>query len=278
MPTNMKRFSDVAVKANVLLQCHFSRRPLPSDLRMDLDVLLADTPRLIQAIVDVISSNGWLKPALAVMELSQMVVQGLWGEESPLLQLPHFTKELVEACSCASVPKGDGEEEGPVENVYDIIELEPKTRKELLNLTDAQMTDVARFCNRYPNISVSFGVAGSDGVASEAPAVPSGDALSVTIALNRDNKESLDGAGLGIVYAPLFPKVKTENWWLVVGDSKANSCLAIKRVTLESALTVRASLVCVCWPPSLTVCAPVCRPSWSSLRLRSRAHTRTRCT
>ena len=30
--------------------------------------------RLIQACVDVLSSNGWLSPALAAMELAQMVI------------------------------------------------------------------------------------------------------------------------------------------------------------------------------------------------------------
>ena len=39
------------------------------------------------------STNMWLKPAIAAIELSQMIVQGMWNEDSRLLQLPHFDKE-----------------------------------------------------------------------------------------------------------------------------------------------------------------------------------------
>lgn len=62
--------------------------------RLDQLVLL-DAVRLLQAIVDVISSNGWLKPALEAMELSQMIVQGVWAKDSYLRQIPYFTPELI---------------------------------------------------------------------------------------------------------------------------------------------------------------------------------------
>ena len=35
-------------------------------------------------------------------------------------------------------------------------------RNQLLQLTDAQMADVARFCNRYPNIELSYEIADKD--------------------------------------------------------------------------------------------------------------------
>ena len=54
--------------------------------------------RLIQACVDVLSSNGWLSPALAAMDLAQMVTQAMWGKDSYLKQLPHFTQDLIKKC------------------------------------------------------------------------------------------------------------------------------------------------------------------------------------
>lgn len=70
--------------------------------------------------MDVLSSNGWLSPAIAAMELAQMVtqvghssstdkvgacctvdifcIQGMWSKDSYLRQLPHFTKDLIDKC------------------------------------------------------------------------------------------------------------------------------------------------------------------------------------
>ena len=93
--------------------------------------------RLIQACVDVLSSNGWLSPAIAAMELAQMVTQAMWSKDSYLKQLPHFNKDAIDRCL-----------EKSVESVFDIMEMEDEDRNKLLAMTDAQMADVARFCNR----------------------------------------------------------------------------------------------------------------------------------
>ena len=37
-----------------------------------------------------LSSNGWLSPAIAAMELAQMVTQAMWSKDSYLKQLPHL--------------------------------------------------------------------------------------------------------------------------------------------------------------------------------------------
>lgn len=38
------------------------------------------------------------------------------------------------------------------------MEMEDKDRSDLLQLTESEMADVARFCNRYPNIELTYEV------------------------------------------------------------------------------------------------------------------------
>ncbi len=224
------KFTDSHTKVNVLLQSHFSRFKLPtSDLASDQHAALKDAPRLIQAMVDVISSSGWLKPAIAAMELSQMVTQALWDSDSPLKQLPHFEPEVIKRCT----DKG-------VENVYDLLDLEDDERRALLQMTARQLADVARFCNAYPNIEVDFQIEGqteeegqdegSSSSKKKGPArVAAGENVVVNVSLEREDDSA------GAVVAPFFPHKdkKAEAWWLVVGDPKANLLLSIKRLSLK---------------------------------------------
>ncbi|KAL7572112.1 hypothetical protein ACA910_001749 [Epithemia clementina (nom. ined.)] len=209
---------DANAKALILLQCHFGRILIPSDLRLDLEVAVKDGVNLIQAIVDVLGSNSWLKPALAAMELSQMLVQGLSNKDNVLKQIPHFDDAIVERCS-----KYQGEE--PIESVFDILTLEEDVRNELLQLPESKMADVAVFCNNYPSIDVSFKVTGQEEVAS-------GDVVEVLVTLERELDDDLNEEELGAigrVMAPLFPGEKREFWWVVIGDATKNSLLALKR-------------------------------------------------
>lgn len=57
------------------MQAHLSRIQLSAELQQDTELILSKAIRLIQASVDVLSSNGWLSPAIAAMELAQMVTQ-----------------------------------------------------------------------------------------------------------------------------------------------------------------------------------------------------------
>ncbi|KAJ4827132.1 DExH-box ATP-dependent RNA helicase DExH12 [Turnera subulata] len=209
------RYTDPHVKANVLLQAHFSRQSVGGNLAMDQREVLLSGSRLLQAMVDVISSSGWLSLALLAMEVSQMLTQGMWERDSMLLQLPHFTKELAKRC-----------QENPgksIETVFDLVEMEDDERRELLQMSDSQLLDIVRFCNRFPNIDMSYEVVDGDNVRT-------GEDVTLLVTLERDMEGRTE---VGPVDAARYPKAKEEGWWLVVGDTKSNQLLAIKRVSLQ---------------------------------------------
>ncbi|CAN1127789.1 DExH-box ATP-dependent RNA helicase DExH12 [Linum perenne] len=215
------RYSDPQVKANVLLQAHFSRQTVGKNLAIDQQEILLSAGRLLQAMVDVISSNGWLDLAILAMEVSQMVTQGMWERDSVLLQLPHFTRELAKKCL-----ENPGKS---IETVFDLVEMEDQERRELLQMSDMELLDIARFCNRYPNIDMTYEVV-------DAENVKAGDDVTLQVVLERD----LEGrTEVGAVDTPRFPKAKEEGWWLVVGDTKTKQLLAIKRVSLQRKLKVK---------------------------------------
>ncbi len=139
--SSLAAFNDPKVKAHVLLQTHFSRVALTAALSADQKKVLPDAVRLLQAMVDVLSSKGWLAPAITCMEMSQMLVQGMWNSDPALLQLPHITGEHVAAFAKHSV-----------NTVYDFLEMDDALRTKLLSLPQRQV--VVR-CERH-DISHGF--------------------------------------------------------------------------------------------------------------------------
>uniref|UniRef100_J3LSQ6 RNA helicase n=1 Tax=Oryza brachyantha TaxID=4533 RepID=J3LSQ6_ORYBR len=212
------QYDDPHVRANKLLECHFSRRTVEGGLAADQREILLTAPRLLRAMVDVVSSNGWLTTALDAMELSQMVIQGMWDRDSVLLQLPHFTKELVRRCQ---------ENEGKaIESIFDLAEMSMPEMQDLLQLPNSQLQDIIEFVKNFPNIDMAFEV-------HEADDIRAGDNVTVQVTLERERTNLQPGAGVGPVHAPRFPKPKAEGWWLVIGDSSTDQLLAIKRVALQ---------------------------------------------
>lgn len=113
-----------------------------------------------------------------------MVTQAMWSKDSYLKQLPHFNAEVIKRCK-----------EKGIETVFDIMELEDENRAKLLQMSDAQMADVARFSNRYPNIEMNFEVADKD-------KIHSGHGVNVVVQLEREDEIT------GPVIAPFYPQVR----------------------------------------------------------------------
>lgn len=75
-------------------------------------------------------------------------------------------------------------------------------------MSDVELLDIARFCNCFPNIGMSYGVQDNENVRA-------GEDITLQVGLEQD----LEGrTEVGPVYSNRCPKAKEEGWWLVLGD------------------------------------------------------------
>jgi pre-mRNA-splicing helicase BRR2 len=113
-----------------------------------------------------------------------------------------------------------------VEDVFEVMNMEDDARTELLGgLSQSQLMDVARACNRFPCISLDYKVQNEGDLRCGASA-------RIVVRLGRDAMD--DETNLGPVFAPYYPKEKEESWWLVVGGPNS-ALVAIKRITITKA-------------------------------------------
>ena len=220
-------------KAFVLLQAHFSRLQLPIDLAKDQEVIVGKILNLLSACVDVLSSEGHIN-AMTAMEMSQMVVQAMWDRDSPLLQIPHFTSEVVNTIESYEAFK--------VKDIYDFMEaMDPSENPDSaalvkkLGLENKQLAEAANFTtSKYPNVSMDFKVLDEESITAGDPSH-----LSISIERDLDDDDEPDTT----VHAPFYPAKKMENWWLVVGEDKTKSLLAVKRITIGRSLNLKLEFV-----------------------------------
>lgn len=251
VPVKMSQaaFDSPHFKAFVLLQAHFSRMQLPIDLAKDQEDIVRKILNLLSACVDVLSSEGHLN-AMNAMELSQMVVQAMWDRDSPLKQIPHFSPEVIQVANEYKYVSPARSLQAitnsvvfhRINDIFEFMEaMDPSENKDYttlvkrLGLNNKQLAQAAAFTNeKYPNIDLDFSVEDPESVTSGEPAY-----LKVKIEREVEEDEEPDT----VVHAPFYPNQKMENWWLVVGEEKTKSLLAIKRVTIGRKLELRLEYV-----------------------------------
>lgn len=113
-----------------------------------------------------------------------------------------------------------------------------------LGLDTKQLAQAAAFTNdKYPNIDLDFTVLDPEDITAGESAF-----LNVKIERELDEEDEGDDDQQAqqpdtTVSAPFYPAKKMENWWLVVGEEKSNSLLAIKRITVGRKLEVKLEYV-----------------------------------
>ncbi|OLY81668.1 U5 small nuclear ribonucleoprotein 200 kDa helicase [Smittium mucronatum] len=250
--SDTQKFNSPRVKTHLLLQAYFSRLNLPFDLMADQKWVISRVPRLLQAVVDVSSSQTWINPALAAMELSQMVIQAIWiGHDQNTKQIPYFDLENQDFASKLK--------RFNIDSVYDVMSMEDEDREILFEgFSPNQVAEIATYANRYPTLGLSATVEPSDPVsldeASSLVVSRSSEAVSVNINIDRDlDQDDIDEmlekhiTPPGPIIAPFYPFKKDEAWWVVITYPESNSLVAVKRVTISSELEFNLQFEAPSW-------------------------------
>lgn len=129
-----------------------------------------------------------------------------------------------------------------IKDIFEFMEaMDPSENKtydaliKRLGLDNRQLAQAANFTNnKYPNIGLEFDLEDKDDITAGSPAY-----IKIKIEREVDEDEEPDTT----VHAPFYPQTKMENWWLVVGEEKTKSLLAIKRVTIGRKLEMRLEYI-----------------------------------
>lgn len=259
LPVNEHTFDSPHTKTHLLLQAHFCREHLPmSDYHTDTKSVLDQAIRILQAMIDVAADEGWLITALRVMNLIQMVLQGRWNHQCPLLILPHIETHLLH---CFRNPERKGKT--LIDNLPELLTVSSGKRHHLVKmltpeLTDNQVEEIWEVIQKLPVIDIRLHVKGwwADSNQEEKKKVEGAikgfpqDDQYITVHADQEYVLEIDLTRISSrrhkldqkAYSPRFPKAKTEGWFIVLGDIENKELLALKRVGfVQSRSTVQLS-------------------------------------
>ena len=246
---------DPHTKASLLLQAHLSRLPLPiSDYLTDTKTVLDNSLRILQAIVDVAAAAGWADTALSAMHLVQALIQSRWNDDHPALMLPGVSSQQAAERLCHALPalvaaavKDPRGTARAVEAVVGPQDVRAACAAlERMPLVEVSVNAVVKKKNE---ISAADDEEGSlnGGGSSDTTTTTAGTAgphhqtwiLEIQI-MRKGGKSPPRGGTAPRVYAPHFPKIKEEGWWVVAVAPGSKELLALKRVSFSSQKTTMA--------------------------------------
>jgi len=207
----------IIMKNSFLLWGHMQRlhHLMSPELRADCDELLKYSLKITQAMIEIACMREWFFTAQSMIEFRRSLVQALDLKSSQLLQIPHFTEEVL---------KHAHRGKHAVSTLSDFLKRSPEERKGLAKFDAQQLQDVDAFAAHISDMELKANVEVED----EGDIVV-GDVATVSAQLLRRNLR--EGEAMGPVHAPLFPEPKHEEWWLfLVEAAPSTRIIAFERI------------------------------------------------
>jgi len=166
-------FIAYASRASTLLHAYLLRLPIASPrMRADLQKILKDAHRLLGVMMELAWARGFVQTVFGVFDLMQLLSQGLFAHDSPLLQLPHLT-----AADCRKLAHKN------IRTVHSLLKTpSEKLAKVLPDITPAQWESIRSVAELIPDVRVQCEhlVEGEEGLYE-------GDLVTVRIKMERQS-------------------------------------------------------------------------------------------
>lgn len=208
---------DPHVKAFLLLQAYFSRIDLPiSDYVGDLNSVLDQSIRIVQASIDVLTELGYFSSCDMMVRLLQCIKSARWPDDGPLSIFPGVDtdKERERTKNIGASPR----------SLTQIHELSKSTLSRILSslgVTPGLQPEIEKVVNILPDVKIN---------------VMDINALGLTVGVARLNPSvQLDYR----IFAPRYPKPQSEGFFLVITDPAKDEVLVLKRISWPSGEGIR---------------------------------------
>ena len=226
-------------KTNLLFQAHFSRISMPiSDYDTDLKLVLDNSIRILLFMADIAYQKKILDTTLKILTMIQMVMQGLWHDDSSLYSLPYLDESDV----CNIMNKGNVSslcELCEKANNKEDIEMFLKKKCELTRLKSDEANQICELLKKYPLLEVKFKVFAGNAKTMERiydRPINANEDCHIRINITRRNYDANDSKGNLVIHAK-YPKIKSCRWFIVIGNERTNEILAFEKVSFKEKVT-----------------------------------------
>lgn len=198
---------DPHVKTFLLLQAHFSRINLPiSDYVGDLNSVLDQSIRVLQASIDIIAELGLFSTCRQMITLLQCVKSARWPEDPPIAIFPGVSTEISD--------NQPTENEAKSLSLAKASSLSRPALESLAAKLGIRQTAQSRFVKAIGNIP---------DLKIQATEIT---ALQISLSISRQNPAPSENR----MYAPCFPKPQTEGFFVMLVESGKDEIIALKRL------------------------------------------------
>ena len=149
-------------------------------------------------------------------------MQGLWPHDDPLMQLPHFTPDVIK--NYRRILK---EHQIPNSSIETFCRLSPQQRQNLKILPPTQMNDIEALVRVLPLVSVSA-TAFTEG----EPVSTVTDLVTIRFTIKYDNLK--DREFPGFVHSRRYPYLKKQSWWILLTDATKEKTILAHKLTFRS--------------------------------------------